>query len=69
MASLTDLLGDLMHWADRNGVDFTDELARAQRHYAAEIAPELVRENEIAADQRYPGLEREAKNDEPERSR
>jgi hypothetical protein len=34
--SVTDLLGDLMHWCDRNGVDFGDELARARRHYHAE---------------------------------
>jgi hypothetical protein len=30
-----DLLGDLMHWADRHG-DFEDALERARQHYAAE---------------------------------
>jgi len=34
--SLGDLLGDLMHWADRNNFDFDAALARAQGHYAAE---------------------------------
>jgi hypothetical protein len=34
--ALVDLLGDLMHWCDRNGVDFEDELSRARRHYDAE---------------------------------
>jgi hypothetical protein len=36
--SLGDLLGDLMHWADRNNFDFDAALARAQGHYAAETA-------------------------------
>jgi hypothetical protein len=36
--SLGDLLGGLMHWADRNNFDFDAALARAQGHYAAETA-------------------------------
>jgi hypothetical protein len=38
--ALADLLGDLMHWADRNAVVFDDELSRAQMHYEAETAAE-----------------------------
>lgn len=38
--ALTDLLSDLMHWADRNGVTFTECLERAQMHYEAETTPE-----------------------------
>ena len=34
--ALSDLLGDLMHWSDRNGFDFDAELSRARMHYAAE---------------------------------
>ena len=34
--ALADLLADLMHWADRNGVSFADELGRARNHYGAE---------------------------------
>jgi hypothetical protein len=37
---LADLLGDLMHWADRNAVTFHDELSRARMHYEAETAAE-----------------------------
>ena len=33
---LTDLLKNLMHWCDRNDVDFNDELAAARLHYEAE---------------------------------
>lgn len=33
---LADLLCDLMHWADRNGNDFSTELERARAHYAEE---------------------------------
>jgi len=38
--SLGDLLGDLMHWADRNNFDFEAALIRAQGHYQAECAEE-----------------------------
>ena len=38
--ALADLLGDLMHWADRNAVIFDDELSRARMHYEAETAAE-----------------------------
>ena len=31
-----DLLADLMHWCDRNGVEFDTALSRARRHYEAE---------------------------------
>ncbi len=34
--AVSDLLGDLMHWCDRNGSDFEAELARARSHYAEE---------------------------------
>ena len=63
--TLTDLLGDLMHWADRNGVDFNDELARARMHYEAEIAPELVRAD--STNERDAGMERDADSGERER--
>ena len=33
---MTDLLADLMHWSDRNGVKFSDVLSRAQSHYSEE---------------------------------
>ena len=36
--SLGDLLGDLMHWSDRNNFDFEAALCRARGHYAAETA-------------------------------
>jgi len=36
--SLGDLLGDLMHWSDRNNFDFELALDRARGHYAAETA-------------------------------
>lgn len=36
-SAICDLLADLRHWADANGVDFDDELNRANGHYAAEI--------------------------------
>ena len=38
--ALADLLGDLMHWADRNGRDFETDLERARRYYAEETDPE-----------------------------
>jgi hypothetical protein len=38
--ALADLLGDLMHWADRNAITFDDELSRARMHYEAETAPD-----------------------------
>ena len=34
--SLGDLLGNLMHWADRNNFDFDAALDRALFHYKAE---------------------------------
>lgn len=33
---LVDLLGNLMHWCDRNGQSFDDALATARMHYEAE---------------------------------
>lgn len=36
--ALGDLLGDLMHWADRNNYDFDAALDRARMHYEAETA-------------------------------
>lgn len=38
--ALSDLLGDLMHFADRVALDFNHELSRARMHYEAETAPE-----------------------------
>lgn len=35
-----DLLCDLMHLCDRDGLDFAALLERAQTHYAAEVADE-----------------------------
>ena len=35
-AALTDLLCDLMHWCDRNDLDFDDQLSRARRYYDEE---------------------------------
>lgn len=37
--ALGDLLCDLMHWADRNKLDFDDMLRRAQNNYEAETTP------------------------------
>ena len=37
---LSDLLSDLMHWADRNNCDFRSELDRAFRNYDAETTGE-----------------------------
>ena len=34
--SLTDLLCDLMHWADMNDFDFDAALSMARYHYVAE---------------------------------
>lgn len=34
--ALCDLLGDLMHWCDRNGQHFNAELSRAIGHYREE---------------------------------
>lgn len=34
--ALSDLLCDLMHWSDRNDLDFEAALARAAMHYEAE---------------------------------
>ncbi len=38
--ALSDLLADLMHWADRNQEDFDAELNRARRAYQEETAEE-----------------------------
>jgi hypothetical protein len=35
-----DLLGDLMHWCDRNNYDFEAALTRARGHYEAETVGE-----------------------------
>jgi len=34
--ALADLMADLMHWCDRYGFEFNDELERAREHYATE---------------------------------
>jgi hypothetical protein len=36
--ALSDLLADLMHWADRTGYRFNEALDRARSHYEAETA-------------------------------
>ncbi len=36
--ALGDLLCDLMHWSDRNSLDFEAALSRACMHYEAETA-------------------------------
>ena len=36
---LGDLLADLMHWCDRNNVDFETQLACARSNYAEETRP------------------------------
>ena len=36
--ALTDLLGDLMHWCDRNSAEFDSALSMARMHYEAETA-------------------------------
>ncbi len=33
---LCDMLADLMHWSDRYGMDFNNELLRGSGHYEAE---------------------------------
>jgi hypothetical protein len=38
--ALGDLLGDLMHWCDRNNFDFEAALERARGHYEAETTDE-----------------------------
>jgi hypothetical protein len=40
--ALGDLLGDLMHWCDRNNFDFELALNRARGHYEAETTPAEV---------------------------
>lgn len=40
--AVSDLLANLMHWCDRAGQDFDQELRRARSHYAAETAAGLV---------------------------
>jgi hypothetical protein len=37
--ALCDLLCDLMHWADRNELEFDGQLSRARMHYEAETSP------------------------------
>jgi len=36
--AVCDLLGELMHFCDREDFNFADELERARRHYEAETA-------------------------------
>ena len=38
--ALADLLADLRHWADRNGVEWRTELRRGMAHYEAETEEE-----------------------------
>lgn len=39
-ATLADLLADLMHWCDREGIDFDDARESAGLNYAAEVGGE-----------------------------
>jgi len=40
--AVADLLADLMHWCDRNKLEFDHELNRARDHYRAETGgPDL----------------------------
>ena len=41
--TLCDLLCDLMHQCDRDGVSFDEQLDRARSHYKVEIDPEAWR--------------------------
>jgi len=36
--SVCDLIADLMHWRDRNGMTFDNELRRARYHYEEETS-------------------------------
>ena len=38
---IRDLLGDLMHWCDANGVDFFGELEHSQEAYRMEVQDAL----------------------------
>lgn len=38
--AVSDLIADLHHWCDRNGIDFNRELERAAFHYDAETGGE-----------------------------
>lgn len=40
--AIGDLLGDLMHWCDRNGYDMDAALERARGHYEAETGGEAA---------------------------
>ena len=40
--ALPDLLCDLMHWCDRTGVSFAEQLTRAEWHYRVEATAEGV---------------------------
>lgn len=35
--AVRELLADLRHWCDRNGMDYADEDRRAYQHYLAEL--------------------------------
>jgi hypothetical protein len=37
---VADLLANLMHWCDRNGQDFVDQLGRARDNYLCETTAE-----------------------------
>jgi hypothetical protein len=37
---LSDLLADLMHWADRHGLNFDGEVERGRNHYDEETLPD-----------------------------
>lgn len=40
-ANITDLLTDLRHWCEANGVSFHDAVEMSSKHYEAERAGEL----------------------------
>jgi hypothetical protein len=38
---VSDLIADIHHWCDRNGVDFDQSVANAAGHYIAETSPDI----------------------------
>jgi hypothetical protein len=47
-----DVIADLMHFADREGLDFDELFNRAQRHYLNEVQPDDLEQAAIAAEGR-----------------
>lgn len=53
--ALADLFADLMHWADRHGLDFDTELECGRMHYSAETTegpdPTPIEQDRLPADE------------------